>query len=99
MSQLAKSESGGFVNEYQIQQSNDSRIDLYQIGKWGAIGIITYYLLAEHQAHVFQALPYLFLLACPLMHYFMHGSHSHDSSNQDQHTTHDLHDEKNKGRK
>jgi hypothetical protein len=99
MSQLAKSESGGFVNEYQIQQSKESRLDLYQIGKWGAIGIITYYLLTEHQAHVFQALPYLFLLACPLMHFFMHGNHSHHSSNQDQQATLDHHEEQSKGLK
>lgn len=53
-----------------------SKIALYQIGKWGAIAIIAYYLLTEHQAHVIQYLPILLLLACPLMHFFMHGSHS-----------------------
>ncbi|HEY8876043.1 MAG TPA: DUF2933 domain-containing protein [Roseateles sp.] len=40
----------------------------------GAVGI--YYLLTEHLAHLTQALPYLFLLACPLMHLF-HGHHGH----------------------
>jgi hypothetical protein len=41
----------------------------------GALGI--YYLLTEHLTHVTQAVPYLFLLACPLMHLFghRHGSH------------------------
>ena len=34
-------------------------------------------LLSEHRAHVLGALPYLFLLACPLMHIFMHGGHGH----------------------
>lgn len=57
------------------------KFDLYQIGKWGAIGIITYYLLTEHRAHVIAFLPYLFLLACPLMHFFMHGSHSGNHHN------------------
>ena len=38
----------------------------------------------EHKAHILGILPYLFLLACPLMHFFMHGSHAghgqeHDS--------------------
>ena len=46
----------------------------------GAVGI--YYLLTEHLAHITQAVPYLFLLACPLMHMFHghghHGHHGHD---------------------
>lgn len=29
----------------------------------------------EHSAHILGALPYLFLLACPLMHVFMHRGH------------------------
>ncbi len=34
-------------------------------------------LAAEHQAHLFGALPYLILLACPVMHRFMHKGHGH----------------------
>jgi hypothetical protein len=42
----------------------------------GAVGV--YYLLTEHLAHVSQAVPYLILLACPLMHLFHgHGRHEH----------------------
>jgi hypothetical protein len=42
----------------------------------GGIGV--YYLLTEHLTHVTQAVPYLFLLACPLMHLFHgHGGHHH----------------------
>jgi len=44
----------------------------------GAVGV--YYLLTEHLTHVTQAVPYLFLLACPLMHMFHghgHGGHGH----------------------
>lgn len=38
-----------------------------------------FFLLTEHRAHFFGALPYLLLLACPLMHVFMHGGrHSHE---------------------
>ncbi|MFC3862446.1 DUF2933 domain-containing protein [Deinococcus antarcticus] len=33
------------------------------------------YLLAQHTAHVFGALPLVFVLLCPLMHLFMHGGH------------------------
>jgi hypothetical protein len=32
-------------------------------------------LWSEHRAHLFGVLPYLLLLACPLMHFFMHGRH------------------------
>jgi len=40
----------------------------------GALGI--YYLLTEHLTHLTQAIPFLFLLACPLMHLFHgHGPH------------------------
>ena len=34
-----------------------------------------YFLLTEHREHFFSALPLLILLACPLMHLFMHGGH------------------------
>ena len=34
------------------------------------------YLLWTHTGHVLAALPYLILLACPLMHFFHHG-HGH----------------------
>jgi len=34
-------------------------------------------LLTEHRAHVLGILIWLPLLACPLMHIFMHGGHGH----------------------
>jgi multisubunit Na+/H+ antiporter MnhG subunit len=37
------------------------------------------YLLVYHLAHVVLLVPYLFLLACPLMH-FMHRGHHHGGS-------------------
>jgi hypothetical protein len=46
-------------------------------GWWVFAAIALFYLLTEHRAHLFGALPYLILLACPLMHFFMHGSHGH----------------------
>ncbi len=37
------------------------------------------YFVIWHQQHVFAVLPFLVILACPLMHLFMHGGHStHD---------------------
>jgi len=41
----------------------------------GFLAIAGFFLLTEHTAHVFGVLPYLLLLACPLLHFFMHGHH------------------------
>lgn len=35
------------------------------------------YLFVTHTGHIVAALPYLLLLACPLMHLFMHGGYGH----------------------
>lgn len=40
-------------------------------------------LFTEHRAHVLGILPYLFLLACPLMHLFMHHGHGHHDGKED----------------
>lgn len=40
-------------------------------------GIAALFLILEHQAHLWNWLPFLFLLACPLMHLFMHGGRGH----------------------
>ena len=48
------------------------------------------YLLVDHTAHVLAALPFAFILLCPLMHLFMmrgmhggHGDHSGHSARDD----------------
>lgn len=43
----------------------------------------SYYLLTEHRAHLAVALPYFFLLACPLMHIFGHGHGDHSKGQND----------------
>ena len=43
---------------------------------WGFLVIAGYFLIMEHSAHVVQYLPYLLLLACPLMH-LLHGHGGH----------------------
>lgn len=41
----------------------------------GFLLIAAYFLFTEHRAHVVPFLPFLLILACPLMHIFMHGGH------------------------
>ncbi len=49
----------------------------YAIGLLVFGAVAAYFLLSEHRAHFFGVLPFLLLLACPLMHMFMHGGHRH----------------------
>ena len=42
-----------------------------------AVVVGGFYLATEHRAHLFGALAFVLLLACPLMHLFMHGGHRH----------------------
>lgn len=52
----------------------------------GFLLVGAFFLLTEHWAHVLGVLPYLLILACPLMHLFMHkghgghGGHGHHQS-------------------
>lgn len=42
-----------------------------------------YYVWTEHQAHFVDALPYLFLGGCIVMHLFMHRGHGHSHGNDE----------------
>mgnify|MGYP000002200526 FL=1 len=42
---------------------------------FGFCAVAAIFLIYEHTTHVLGALPYLLLLACPLMHLFMHHGH------------------------
>jgi Protein of unknown function (DUF2933) len=52
--------------------------------RWGLgvfMAVAFFFLWQEHRAHLLGALPWLLLLACPAMHFFMHHGHgSHRSS-------------------
>jgi hypothetical protein len=48
----------------------------------GCLAIAGFYLVTEHYAHVIPYLPWLLLLACPLMHVFMHGGHGGHGEDQ-----------------
>lgn len=41
------------------------------------VGAVGYFLFVEHGEHLFPILPYLILLACPLMHLLMHSHGKH----------------------
>jgi hypothetical protein len=55
----------------------------------GFILIVAFFLLMEHRAHVFGYLPWLLLLACPLLHVFMHRGHGGHGGGS--HAGHDEH--------
>lgn len=42
---------------------------------WTFAIIAAAYLISEHRAHFVGALPFLIILACPLLHMFMHGGY------------------------
>ena len=43
----------------------------------GAVAVLGLLIYTGHSAHLLGALPWLLILACPLMHVFMHGGHGH----------------------
>jgi hypothetical protein len=56
----------------------------------GFIAIAAYFLLTEHRAHLLGALPYLLLLACPLLHLFHHGGHGSSHGKDDTQSRRDI---------
>ena len=54
----------------------------------GFLAVAGYFLWTEHRAHAFEALPWILILGCLVMHLFMHHGHGgrangHDSGHQD----------------
>jgi len=47
----------------------------FQVSVIGFLAIAVFFLWTEHRAHLLGALPFLLLLACPLLHLFHHGGH------------------------
>ena len=55
----------------------------YAVGFIVFSAVAAYFLLSEHRAHFLGALPWLLILACPLMHVFMHGGHGDHANGRD----------------
>ena len=52
------------------------------------LGILAFFLTAEHRAHAFGILPYVLLLLCPLLH-LLHGKHHGGDVHADRDAIHD----------
>lgn len=68
--------------DHQHDQQHDCEPASFWRSRYG-VGLIVlgsvagYFLWTEHRAHLAGALPFVLLLACPLMHVFMHHGHGH----------------------
>ena len=58
----------------------------YAVGLLVFGAVAAYFLLSEHRAHFIGALPYLLLLACPIMHLFMHHGHGGHGEDDESHS-------------
>ncbi|MFZ5663276.1 MAG: DUF2933 domain-containing protein [Pseudomonadota bacterium] len=66
-----------------------------RVGFWLLLGIAAFYLVTEHRSHTLGAmrwLPLLILLACPLLHVWMHRGHRHGPGARGGENPHDRHD-------
>ncbi|MBH5398851.1 DUF2933 domain-containing protein [Bradyrhizobium sp. CNPSo 4010] len=68
----------GFRERPQAGMSTRAKAGLVLLGFLIVAGAL---LFTEHQAHVLGLLIWLPLIACPLMHIFMHGGHGHHHGN------------------
>ncbi|WP_425475579.1 DUF2933 domain-containing protein [Mesorhizobium quangtriensis] len=64
------------------EQQRPSRFSAANIALYGFLAIAAFYLIAEHRAHLLGWLPFLLILACPLLHVFMHGKHGGHGGNE-----------------
>lgn len=59
---------------------------------WGGFcvfaAVALFYLWTEHRAHLLGVLPYLLFLACPVVHFVMHGRHGHGHAEGPRHESH-----------
>jgi hypothetical protein len=68
---------GGSTVRHEHEPRGRGRVRLrWWLALAGFLLIAGFFLFTEHRAHLLGALPYLLLLACPLLHLFMHRGHS-----------------------
>ena len=48
----------------------------------GFLVVAAFFLFSEHRAHALGVVPYLLLLACPLLHFFVHRGHGRHSTRE-----------------
>ena len=65
---------------------------VWRFAPWVIGGVALAYILTDHREHVLGWLPYAILLACPLMHLFMHHGHSKPKSSSDPKNNADSHE-------
>lgn len=68
------------------RQDSERDARLHKLSNWlicGVVLVAAYLAIAEHWAHLSPVLPYALLLACPLIHLFMHRNHGHSSHHRD----------------
>jgi hypothetical protein len=67
------------MNHEHSMQNNNRFHWKWLIALAGFLIIAAFFLLSEHRAHFLGFLPYLLLLLCPFLHFFMHGRHGEKS--------------------
>ena len=71
---MSVQDHSGYRERHQEGMSTKAKGGLVLIG---FLVIAVALLFTEHRAHVLGLLVWLPLIACPLMHFFMHGGHGH----------------------
>ena len=73
-----------FVDEHSHECGGSNGGKYSRWAFWGFLLIAGYFLYSEHRAHIIPYLPFLLVLACPLMHLFHgHGRHGGRSAQGD----------------
>lgn len=67
-------EEGGFQNHNHAEHQSFWRSKAAVV-MLGFAAVAGFFLITEHWAHLYGWLPFLIILACPLMHIFMHHGH------------------------
>ena len=75
--------------QHEHQAPHESALKEWLYSRTGAatcivLMVLGFLIYTGHSAHLLGAVPYLLVLACPLMHLFMHGGHGHRRHQQDE---------------